>query len=140
VTAATSSSSPSPLPIRRDGGAAKQEAFRRLHASRRHLIRKFQHQFLDHLLTHGEAVTADLDGSLTVPPDIKKFFVGAAVAELSRNRLTKHRKTPRYTRLNGRHGSYVESWILRVDRDTVESWKRSNPVSPAPAGPKPTSD
>jgi hypothetical protein len=122
-----------PKRIRKDGPAARDEAFQRLHACRHFYIRRLQHEALSHLLSHGELFAPDLTDRLTVPPEMRKVFVGAAINELSRRRLIrKAPSSPRYTTQGGRHGHYVEVWVLDADAARVAEWMAAHPVPPQP--------
>jgi hypothetical protein len=117
---------------RPDGDAAREAAFANLGVWRHYLIREVQHLALNHLLTHGEMTVVDLD-SFVVPVAIRRVFIGAALAELSRHRLIrKASASPIYVTTNGRHGYYVQNWRLNADAAGVREWKRSHPVPPAP--------
>jgi hypothetical protein len=119
--------------IRRDGNAAREEAFVNLHVWRHFYIRRFEHSVLEHLLTHDKVFAPDLADQLEIPVPIRKVFVGGAMNELARRGLIrKAPDSPRYTTQNGRHGRYSEVWRLAVDAATVAEWRRTHPVPPAP--------
>ena len=117
---------------RPDGRQAKEQAFLNLDIWRNHLIRRYQHTFLDHLAEHGESIAPDVTDDFDVPAGIRLVFTGTAISELARRRLIRKTGSPRYTTQNGRHGQYVEVWRLVADRAVVESWKTSQPVPPEP--------
>ena len=109
---------------RTDGGLAREQAFLNLDIWRHHLIRRYQHTFLD----HGEAIAPDVTEDLLVPANVRRVFTGAAIAELARRRLIRKASSPRHTTQNGQHGSYVEIWQLAADHAGVKSWKLLHPV------------
>ena len=117
---------------RQNGAAAREDAFANLDVWRHHLIRRFQHRALDYLLAHGELFAPDLADTFEVPAKVRRVFIGAAMNELARRRLTRKGSAPRYTVHNGRHGCYCEIWALAVDADAVAVWKATHPIPPAP--------
>jgi hypothetical protein len=137
----TNHESPSPAPDShdqttakgtiRDGTPAKEKAFGFLHVWRPHLIAKFQHAFLSHLLAHGEGSAHDLD-EIPAPVGIKRVFIGAVLASLASHGLIRKAGPPTYSTRSGRHGGYIERWTLALDDAAVADWRRLHPIPPAP--------
>jgi hypothetical protein len=117
---------------RTDGRQAKDRAFLNLDTWRHHLIRRYQHAFLDQMVELGEVFSPDFNDQFEVPVGIRRVFMGAAVNELARRRLIRSTGSPRYTTQGGRHGTYLEVWQLGTDRAGIDAWKTTHPIPPAP--------
>jgi hypothetical protein len=120
--------------VRKDGAAARDEAFHHLRRWRAHLIVRFQHAVLDWLLERGTLFVADLSDRFETPPGIRRVWIGAAVNQLAEDRLIVPTGERRSTTQGGRHGGIFEVWRLGpgVDAARVAEWKSGHPVPPPP--------